>query len=424
MSIILSLIVFSILVLIHEFGHFLLAKKNGIGVTEFSLGMGPRLFSFVKGETRYCIKLIPFGGSCMMLGEDEDNDSEKAFNKKSVWARISVIAAGPIFNFILALVLSMVIIGFEGYDRCEVVEVKDGSGAEESGLKPGDVITEFDGENIVISRDLWLYEFMYDTTEKPINIKYTRAGKEYKTTISPFVKYSMGISYQGTSTECKVLDITKNSAAQKEGIKKEDIIVGIKGNKITSGEELTKYLKDNPLTKEEFEIEVNRDGEKLQFNLIPKEVYTTGFGYSMGREKTGAIGTIRYSFTELRYNIESTVKSFVMLFNGKVTTDDVSGPVGIVNIVGDTYKESKSDGPYYVFLNIAFLIVLFSVNLGVLNLLPFPALDGGRLVFLLIEAVRGKPVAREKEAVVHFVGMILLMVLMVLVLFNDLSKIF
>ena len=117
MSIILALIIFSVMVLFHEFGHFLLAKKNGIGVTEFSLGMGPRIASFVKGETRYSWKLIPFGGSCMMVGEDLDDKSENAFNSKSVWARISVVAAGPIFNFLLAFVLAIVYIAMIGYDK-------------------------------------------------------------------------------------------------------------------------------------------------------------------------------------------------------------------------------------------------------------------------------------------------------------------
>ena len=121
MSLIAAVLIFGIIILIHEFGHFLFAKLNGIGVIEFSLGMGPRLCSFEKGGTRYSIKILPFGGSCMMLGEDEDNTDQSAFNNKSVWARISVVAAGPLFNFLLALILSMVLIGFTGYDTATVM---------------------------------------------------------------------------------------------------------------------------------------------------------------------------------------------------------------------------------------------------------------------------------------------------------------
>ncbi len=422
MSIILSLIVFSVLVLIHEFGHFLLAKKNGIGVTEFSLGMGPRIVSFTRKETKYSWKLIPFGGSCMMVGEDDDDNSSNSFNSKSVWARISVIAAGPIFNFILAFVLSVVIIGMEGYDECSVLYVADGSGAEAAGLREGDIIKEYNGKNIVISRDLWLYQYMHSTTAKDINITYERDGKEYKIQVPTTEKYNMGISYYDNTEPCEATDVVEGSAADQAGIKTGDIITSIAGTKVASGSELKELLDKNPLTGEAVEVVVIRDKETLTFHMTPTKAYSTGFNYSMYRVDASPLQTLRYSFTELRYDMESTLKSFYMLFTGQVSTDDVSGPVGIVSIVGDAYEESKSDGARYIFLNIAYLIVLFSVNLGVLNLFPLPALDGGRLVFLFIEAVRGKPVPREKEAIVHLVGMVILMILMVLILFNDIGK--
>lgn len=424
MSIILSIIVFSVLVLIHEFGHFLLAKKNKIGVTEFSLGMGPRIVSFDKGGTKYSWKLIPFGGSCMMVGEDEDDNSEESFNSKSVWARISVIAAGPIFNFILAFILAIVIIGMEGYDECSVNNVTENSGAEVAGLQEGDIIKEYNGKNIVISRDLWLYQFMNSTTDKNINMTYERDGKEHDISVAPTKKYNTGISYYDTEDPCKVADIVKGSAAEGAGIQKDDIVTSIGGMPVESGTQLKKILEENPLTQKPVEVKVLRDKEAKVFTLTPKQVFSTGFNFSMYRVDASPIQTLRYSFTELRYDVECTLKSFYMLFSGQIGTDEVSGPVGIVSIVGDAYNESKNDGARYVFLNIAYLIVLFSINLGVVNLFPLPALDGGRLVFLFIEAVRGKPIQREKEAIVHFIGMILLMILMVFILFNDIGKLF
>ena len=147
MSFVAAVLIFGIIIMIHEFGHFLFAKLNGIGVIEFSLGMGPRLYSFEKGGTRYSIKILPFGGSCMMLGEDEENSDQSAFNNKSVWARISVVAAGPIFNFLLAFLLSMVIVGLTGYQPATVMEVMDGYPAKEAGLLPGDLITEINGRS-------------------------------------------------------------------------------------------------------------------------------------------------------------------------------------------------------------------------------------------------------------------------------------
>ena len=135
-----AMLVFSVIVIFHELGHFLLAKKNGIGVIEFSLGMGPRLISTVKGETRYSVKLLPFGGSCIMVGEDGDEQGENTFNNAPIWGRIAVVAAGPIFNFIMAFVFAMIIVSVVGYDPAEVMEVPQGSPAAEAGLKAGDVI--------------------------------------------------------------------------------------------------------------------------------------------------------------------------------------------------------------------------------------------------------------------------------------------
>lgn len=423
MSIILSLIVFSVLVLIHEFGHFLLAKKNGIGVTEFSLGMGPRIASFVKGGTRYSWKAIPFGGSCMMVGEDSDETGVNSFNSKSVWARISVVAAGPIFNFVLAFVLAIVYIGIQGYDQAYINSAPEGYAAANAGLKEGDVITEYDGKDIVIYRDLWLYQYLHPVTDNPVTVKYERDGKEYETKIMPTEYYSMGISYYANDEACKIT-VSEGTPVYEAGIRSDDVIKSINGTELTSGKEVNQYMNKNPLDGSELEITILRDGEEKSFQVTPvKAGYTLGLDYGI-RVKATPLQVLRYSFTELRYDMEATISGFKMLITGKASREDVSGPVGIVKIVGDSYEETKEYGFKYVFLQISYLVILLSVNLGVVNLLPFPALDGGRLVFLIIEAVRGKPVPREKEAIVHFAGMVLLMILMVVILLNDITKFF
>lgn len=424
MSIILTLIVFSILVFVHEFGHFIMAKKNGICVIEFSIGMGPRLFSFGKGETKYSWKLVPFGGSCQMLGEDEDvADNDRAFNNKSVWARMVVLAAGPVFNFFLAFVLSVIIIGTMGYDKCVVTSVDKGTAVAEAGLKKGDLITGYNGDKIVISRDLYLDQMTDPVTKKPVTITYKRDGKTYTKDVTPKEKYSMGISYYANDNEAEIVEVKDGTAIAEAGIKLKDVVVGINGTKIENGKDISKYLEKNPLTGEKVKLEVKRDNKTLSVNVKPKTIYTLGLAYSMGRVKTNALGTLRYSFTEMRYDSESVIKSLGMLITGKLSMNNVSGPVGIANIVDDSYKATKSSGVFYVFIQMAFLTTLFSVNLGVLNLIPFPALDGGRLFFLIIELVRRKPVAKEKEAVVNLVGMAILMVFMIFVLFNDIKKI-
>lgn len=341
MSIILALLIFSVIVIVHEMGHFLLAKYNGITVTEFSVGMGPRLLSREWGGTRYSLKLFPFGGSCMMVGEEEESNEEGSFGSKSVWARIAVVAAGPVFNFLLAFVLSLIIVFNIGYDDT-VVGVTPGYPAAEAGMQSGDRIVRFGGSRTYVYREISLFNSLYQG--QTAEVTYQRDGQNYTVRIVP-VKDESGY-------------------------------------------------------------------------------YRYGFEKTNVRTKGNLFQTIGYSFAELRYWLKATMQSLLKLVQGQVGLNDVSGPVGIVNAIGDTYEESRSDGWYYVALNMMIMSILLSVNLGVMNLLPVPALDGGRLVFLLIEAVRGKALPQEKESMVHFLGFVLLMGLMVIVLMNDIRRIF
>jgi regulator of sigma E protease len=352
MNIIIAILIFSLIIIIHELGHFLLAKKNGIGVVEFSVGMGPRLFSFLRNGTRYSLKLFPIGGSCMMLGEDEENDDPNAFGKKGVWARISVIAAGPIFNFILAFVLSIIVVGKIGYDPAMIVQINEDSPAQEAGLQAGDVIVEMNGSHVDNSREVSFYQFFHPTTEKPVTLTVIRDGKEQDITITP--------------------------------------------EKNESGVYLMGFTFNNGRT---------------------KTIATTG-------EKMGAIGVIKYSALEVKCWIKSAIQSVGGLLNGKVSTNDLGGPVAIVDMIGEGIDSTKSAGLSAVVIQLLYMSILLSANLGVMNLLPLPALDGGRLVFLLIEAVRGKPIDSKKEGFVHMVGLALLMILMVFVMFNDVRRIF
>lgn len=340
MKILIAIILFSVLIIFHELGHFLLAKKNGIRVHEFTLGLGPTLIGFKRGDTKYCLKLLPFGGSCVM-GEDEESDEPDAFNNKSVWARIAVVAAGPIFNFILAFLFAIIIIACEGYDEPKVQQVTPGFPAEEAGIEPGDTIIKLNNDRIRVYREISLFVAMHQ--KESVDVVYERDGKRYETTLEPKLDEESGNYYLGFSS----------------------------------------------------------NGQRTKGNVLK---------------------VLQYGLWEVEYWIETTFKSLGMIFRGKVSADEVSGPVGIVSAIGDTYEQSKQDGLYYVVLNMLNFAILLSANLGVMNLLPIPALDGGRLVFLFIEAVRGKPINREKEGLVHFIGFALLIALMIFVLFNDIRK--
>ena len=343
MGIIIAILLFSFIIIFHELGHFLLAKANGIRVDEFSLGLGPTLIGKQIGGTFFCIKLLPFGGACMMGEDDADDTSEGSFNSKSVWARISVIAAGPVFNLILAWIFCVILIGATGYQSTEITSVLDGYSAQEEGLQPGDVIKEINGRNVHLWDDVRLYTLTHPN-DTPYEVVYERDGEEYTAMIEP---------------------------RQLEG-----------------------------------------DGSPLL------GVTSENF------ERPGVFGSMQYGMYKLKYWINYTVDSLRMLVTGQVGIKDMSGPVGIVNVVDDVYQSAAPAGVLAIILNLMNFGTFLSANLGVVNLLPIPALDGGRLVFLAVEAVRRKRIPPEKEGMVHFAGFALLMVLMVVVMYNDIMKLF
>ncbi len=342
MGIILALLLFSFIVFFHEFGHFLLAKLNKIDVDEFAVGMGPLIVSKEYKGTKYSLRLLPIGGYCAMGEDEEATDSPNNFNNKSVWARISVIAAGAIFNFILAFILSVIMVAMTGYDDAVIIAVDEGYPASEAGMEAGDEIIRMGGKKINIFREITLYNQFH----------------------------------QGEETEITYL----------------------------------------------------HDGEEITVTLNPKmdeELGYQRFGFSGGGyKKAGLFKSLEYGAYEVKFWISTTLDSLKMLVTGQVGVDQLSGPVGIVDVVGDTYEQSKDYGLFVVVAQLLYMAILLTANLGVMNLLPLPALDGGRLIFLFVEAIRGKRVPPEKEGYVHTLGIILLMMLMVFVMFNDIKRLF
>ncbi len=426
MKYLLAFLVLSVIIFVHEFGHFIVAKASGVTVTEFSLGMGPRLLKFKKNGTLYSIKLFFFGGSCRMLGEDEDDDAEGSFNKQSVWRRIAIVAAGPIFNFILAFVLSIILLGKIGYDPVVIYSVEDNTPVADAGLIAGDQITRINGHHITFYGDYALYSYEHDG--EVMDITYIRDGEKYTTKLIPeYVDedvYQMGV-YMGTEA-ADITSVTADTPADKAGLKAGDVIVSINGTPIASTDEVSPVVQ--ACEGNAIDVEVNRDGEVLTFSFIPEKVhstyYKTGLVISAARVKLSPIKTVGYAFREVGYYVKYVFTSLKLLFTGHVSVNDMSGPVGIVSTIGEVVEQSRSDGALYVFLNLVNWTIMISANLGVMNLLPIPALDGGRLVFLVIEAVRRKPVPRDKEGMIHFVGIVLLMILMVFIMFNDIRKLF
>lgn len=428
MSIILAIIIFSVLVLFHEFGHFLFAKLSGITVLEFSLGMGPKLFSFTKGGTVYSLKLLPLGGSCMMEGEDEANEDPGSFNNAPIWGRIATVAAGPLFNFILAFVISVVVVGMTGYSLPTVTAVTAGSAAEKAGLKEGDLITSFDGYGTSITNDLYTYLSIEGVSTKEVEVKVKRDGERLTLRYTPDsqVRYMLGFTYYQDENEAQIGSVTLNGAMYKAGLQAGDVICEINGTVINSGAELQAYMQEHPLDGSEMEISYVRGSKVKTAKVTPTETTyaETGFSYNGAYEKGGVLATLKYGFMEMKYWIKTTILSLKMLVTGQVSVNELSGPVGIVTTIDTSYKESKSYGLAATVATMLNMMILLSANLGVMNLLPIPALDGGRLVFLVIEAIRKKPINREIEGRIHFAGFALLMLLILYVSVHDVIKLF
>lgn len=350
-SILVFILIFSVVVIAHEMGHFLIARMNGIAVKEFAIGMGPVIYKKRKKETDWVIRLFPFGGACVFEGSDvfEEEDGEKEnpaegdYRSANVWRRIATVLAGPVFNVILGFVLALILVAFTGSDSPVVQDLIPEYPAEEAGLLPGDLIVEMDGETINLYREISILSYL--NKGEDISISYERDGVEYDTIIRP--KYD---------------------------------------------EETARYY----------------------IGFIGAGEYVEASGLDI----------FSYAWYEVKYALSSTVKSLQMLVTGNANREDVSGPVGITLIIDDVIETSSPYGIQSVILTLCNFALLLSVNLGVLNLLPIPALDGGRLILMLVEVVRGKPLEPEKEGVIQLIGFAFIVLLMVFVLYNDIAKLF
>ena len=433
MRIIIAILILGLVILFHELGHFLLAKLNHVAVLEFAIGMGPKLFSFKKGETVYALRALPFGGSCSMLGEDDENGNyaEGSFQKAALWRRALIVAAGPCFNFIMALIGSMIMIGCAGAAPAVVTDVQQGSPAAEAGLQEGDRILRYEGNGIVNADELYVDIILSDIPTDRIRLTVERQGEKQKLVYEPETEtsYKLGFYYQDTADESgvQITRIVKNSPMRKAGLAAGDIITALDGQEIHSVDELTAYLDEHPMDGTPIDVSFSRSGhDLLAEGLVPQEDTQAflGFAFNLAREKQNFGGWLHYSLGEVRYWIHVVIKSLGSLFNGTFSINEMSGPVGIVDTIGDAYEEAKPFGAASVLLTLLTYVVLLSANLGVMNLIPFPALDGGRLLLHLIEAIRRKPANTRLESRLNYVGLLVLLTFMVYISIHDVLKLF
>lgn len=333
------ILMFACVVIIHEWGHFIMAKKNGVLVHEFAIGMGPKIWSVQKGETLYSIRLLPIGGFCSMEEEVGMSDNPKAMSSKKPWQKFVIVVAGAVMNFILAWVLMSVVVGYMGFSSNEIATVQPDMPAATVGLVAGDKIVAIDGVTVTKLADL-----------------SKELSQEEKT-------YTLSVKH----ADGKLEDIKLNTQMQEDGIAR--------------------------------------------------------FGFTVERTHYNILYNIKMGFVSMIDMIKQIWGSLVGLVTGQVGMDQMAGIVGVVDQTSKQWDASvEAGGLSYAIMNLIYVAAILSANLGIFNLLPLPALDGGRLVFIVIEMIRGKAVSAEKEGAVHFIGMVLLMLLTVVVLYNDLVR--
>ncbi|MFJ8063786.1 RIP metalloprotease RseP [Psychrobacillus sp. NPDC096426] len=411
------IIIFGSIVFFHELGHFIFAKKAGIMVREFAIGMGPKIFAMTKGETLYTIRLLPIGGYVRMAGEDMDSIELQPGYRLGIRVNESneieqiVLNQNKQFPDLLFLEVEksdlmkeMFIEGYDEEERLVRYKVARNASINENGKET--FIAPYDrqfGSKTVGQRSMAIF-----------------AGPLFNFILAFFIFLLLGL-FQGVPTyEPVITTVVADSPAAQAGMKDGDLVTAINGTPISTWDKFSEEVKVSP--NENMNFTIDRNGETLELAVKPNEVV-------VGKEKVGQIGVQYISPLEKNpvkavaygavQTYDTTVRIFTLLgtlIAGNFSIDDLSGPVGI-------YKATEEVAQYGVF-NLMYWAALLSINLGIMNLLPLPALDGGRLLFFLFEAIRGKPVDKQKEGMVHFVGIMLLMVLMVVVTWNDIQRFF
>ena len=436
MTIVSGLLIFTIIVVVHELGHYWAARKAGIHVEEFSVGMGPRILHFTKNGTIWSLKLFPLGGSCRMRGDEDGAEADpKSFTSAPVGWRIITIAGGAIMNFALALFIGIVMSMFTASADTTVRDFTGVSPFIAAGMETGDRIVAIGNEDV----DIYFQPRMEMpwTDAADVSVVVERDGEKLDFMVTP---HFTGEEY--------VLGFAIYSPVYNAGLQIGDRIVRINNRNINIHGDFT--LEMHRADGSPINLLVERDGQRLEYTVIPRFVeaedrFIMGFvqGASVGpfysQTWTAADGTVNYVdetwwmhresfFSGIANGLHRTA-SFVRLTIFAISslfTDGLTGlmgPLGIVTAVGGQVGENLAAGgimaAFWALMNFTFLL---SVNLGIINLLPLPALDGGRLIFLFLEAVRRKPINPDKEGMVHFAGFVLLMVLAAVVFYNDIIR--
>ena len=374
-TILAAVFVFAIVIFIHELGHFVFAKLFGVRVNEFAIGMGPKIIKKQGKQTLYSVRAVPFGGFCAMEGEDENSDDPNALNHKPVWQRVIIVCAGAVFNVILGFILYLIILGVNPTTTVPVVDgFTEQSQAQAAGMMEGDRIVKLDDTSVHIYNDVLF--FMQRADGSPIDVTVERNGEKVVVPVTP-VKVEESYEY----FEDKVVYTMKQNGFQ---VDSQTITEGIEAYREKAGtkETSSRYL----------------------------------LGFTPEKHDRSLGGLLYEAFYNTIFICKVVYVSVFELVTGQLPLSQLSGPVGIISGI----SEAAQTG----FLTLLNFLAMITINLGIFNLLPIPALDGGRLVFLIVEAIRRKPVPPEREGLVHMIGFAVLILFIIVVSFSDIMKLF
>ena len=425
MNILIAILALNLIVIVHELGHYLVAKGFNIKVLEFSLFFGPKLFSVKKGETIYSLRLFPVGAFVQLEGEEEASLSARAFSNKPLAARAAVVAAGPLMNFLTAMLFLAIAFLIGGYSSNLLETVPPGSPAAQAGLQRGDRIISYDGKRVYQPADF--FTLLMINQGKPSIVEYQRGKEKRQTLLATYVvteeRYILGFGAREPYGEDSTIIeyILPGSPAEQAGLLPGDRIISLDQDPVRNKQELTAYLhrrNGEPVT-----VTFRRAGEERQVTIQPRlekgaAYYDTGLSFQVVRGDFW--GTILQPPVYMYSTLRSVLYTLGWLFTGKVSITELAGPVRIVSIMSEAVSQSPTVG--LILLNLLNISALIGMAIGATNLLPLPALDGGRLLLLGLEGLRGKPLPPEKEAAISMLGFVLLMSLGIFVLFNDLIQ--
>ena len=443
-----ALVALGALIFIHELGHFLVAKAMGVGVERFSLGFGPRIFSFRGGETEYCISIVPLGGYVKMTGEEahgEDAihptteappaDPAKSFSAKPLWARALIVFAGPGMNFVLAAAIFSAVFALVGVPVLEptIGRVTPDSAAGQAGLRPRDRVVAVDGKAV----EHWgeIEAAVTRSDGRPLTLTIQRDGAAQEVTVTPrkvaartpFNEPSEAWSIGARAYLPAVVgEVRPGMPAAEAGLQPRDRVVALNGQPIETWDELAEMISTR--ANETLTLRIERGGSQMDLTVSPRvEVERDALGNEtrVGRigiatatsqtfKRSGPLSAVVGGLARTWDVTVITVVSIWKLVTGTIPASNIGGPLQISMVAGQQAQQGM--------VSYAFFVALISVNLAILNLLPVPMLDGGHLLFFAIEAVLGRPLSVRKREIAQQIGLALLLLLMVFALFNDLTR--